>query len=217
MASYSVEKKISKTPNEFGKGHIAGVAGPEAANNAGAQASFIPMLSLGIPTTNVMALMIATLMIHGIQPGPQVISSNPNLFWALVVSMWLGNFILVLLNLPLVGIWVRILMIPKILLFAVILVGAIIGIYSINNNWFDVWLLLPFAIFGYVCKKLDLEPAPLAMGFIIGLMFEEHLRRSLMISQGDWMFFLDKPISAIFLALAGTLVFVSLFFKLRKK
>jgi len=217
LASYSVEKKLSRDPENFGKGKVAGVAGPEAANNAGAQTSFIPMLSLGIPTTAVMALMIAALMIHGIQPGPQIISSNPDLFWALIVSMWIGNAILVVLNLPLVGVWVSVLKIPKILLFSLISIACVYGVYSINNNWFDVWLLIPFAIFGYASKRLDLEPAPLAMGFVIGLMFEEHLRRSLMISQGDWMFFLEKPISASFLALAMSLVIASMIFKLRRR
>lgn len=217
LASYAVEKKLSRDPENFGKGKVAGVAGPEAANNAGAQTSFIPMLSLGIPTTAVMALMIASLMIHGIQPGPQIISSNPDLFWGLVVSMWIGNAMLVILNLPLVGVWVSVLKIPRMLLFSLILVACIYGIHSINNNWFDVWLLLPFAIFGFVCKKLDLEPAPLAMGFVIGLMFEEYLRRSLMISRGDWMYFLDKPISATFLAIAAILVIASIVFKSRKR
>lgn len=217
LASYAVEKKLSRDPENFGKGKVAGVAGPEAANNAGAQTSFIPMLSLGIPTTAVMALMIASLMIHGIQPGPQIISSNPDLFWGLVVSMWVGNAMLVVLNLPLVGVWVSVLKIPRTLLFSLISIACVYGIHSINNNWFDVWLLLPFAIFGYVCKNLNLEPAPLAMGFVIGLMFEEYLRRSLMISRGDWMYFLDKPISATFLAIAAILIIASVVFKSRKR
>jgi TctA family transporter len=217
MTSYALEKTIAKNSKEFGNGKIAGLAGPEAANNAGAQASFIPMLSLGLPSSPVMALMLATLMIHGIQPGPQIITSNPDLFWGLIISMLVGNFLLVILNLPLIGIWVTILRIPPALLLLVILIGCVYGVYSIDNNWISVWLLIPFSIFGYVCKILDLEPTPLAMGFIVGLMFEEYLRRSLTISEGDWMFFLSQPISAGFIGIAVILVVSSTVFKLRKR
>jgi len=215
FGSYALEKKLAKDPENFGKGKIAGVAGPEAANNAGAQTSFIPMLSIGIPTTAVMTLMIASLMIYGIQPGPQVISSNPNLFWGLIVSMWVGNLMLVILNLPLIGVWVSILRIPKILLYAAILVACIIGIYTTNNNWFEVWLLIPFTLLGYIFKRLDCEPAPLAMGFVIGIMFEDHLRRALQISRGDWFYFLDKPISLGLLIITATLVLASIYVKSR--
>lgn len=217
FASYAIEKKLSRSPVPFGQGNVAGVAGPEAANNAGAQTSFIPMLSLGIPTTAVMTLMIASLMIYGIQPGPQIITSNPNLFWGLIVSMWMGNAMLVILNLPLIGIWVSVLKIPKLILYSLILSVCIYGIYALNSNWFDVWLLVPFAIFGYICKRLDLEVAPLAMGFVIGLMFEEHLRRALMITRGDWMFFIEKPISLTFLVVCATLVIGSSIFKSRRQ
>jgi TctA family transporter len=215
FGSYALEKKIAKDPENFGKGKIAGIAGPEAANNAGAQTSFIPMLSLGIPTTAVMTLMIASLMIYGIQPGPQVISSNPDLFWGLIVSMWIGNLMLVILNLPLIGIWVSVLRIPKLLLYSFILILCIIGIYSASNNWFEVWLLIPFTLMGYIFKRLGCEPAPLAMGFVIGIMFEDHLRRALQISRGDWFYFLDKPISLGLLIITATIVVTSIYIKSR--
>ena len=217
VASYVVEKKISKNPQEFGKGAPAGVAGPEAANNAGAQASFIPMLSLGLPTTAVMAVMIAALMIQNIQPGPQVISSNPGLFWGLIVSMWIGNFFLVLLNLPLVGVWVRVLAIPRWVLYPAIVFFCFWGTYSVNNSWFDVTLLIPIALIGYLLKVLECEAAPLAMGFIVGGFFEEQLRRALALSQGDWHIFIQSPLSLCFLSAAVIIVSLSVYFKLRRK
>ncbi|MGA1301778.1 MAG: tripartite tricarboxylate transporter permease, partial [Burkholderiaceae bacterium] len=170
FASYAIEKKISKHPEEFGKGAIEGVAGPESANNAGAQTSFIPMLTLGIPTTPVMALMIAAMMIHNIQPGPQVMTSNPSLFWGLIVSMWVGNFFLVILNLPLIGMWIKLLQVPYRLLYPAILLFCCIGAYSLNNNVWDVMMIIPFAILGYYFKKWKCEPAPLLLGFILGEM-----------------------------------------------
>ncbi|MGA1229048.1 MAG: tripartite tricarboxylate transporter permease, partial [Burkholderiaceae bacterium] len=175
FASYAIEKKISKHPEEFGKGAIEGVAGPESANNAGAQTSFIPMLTLGIPTTPVMALMIAAMMIHNIQPGPQVMTSNPSLFWGLIVSMWVGNFFLVILNLPLIGMWIKLLQVPYRLLYPAILLFCCIGAYSLNNNVWDVMMIIPFAILGYYFKKWKCEPAPLLLGFILGEMMEEYL------------------------------------------
>ncbi|MCX7272611.1 MAG: tripartite tricarboxylate transporter permease [Burkholderiales bacterium] len=184
------------------KGAIEGVAGPEAANNAGAQASFIPMLTLGIPTTPVLALMVAAMMIHNIQPGPQVMTSNPNLFWGLIVSMWIGNFMLVILNLPLIGIWIKLLTVPYRVLFPAILLFCCIGAYSLNNNVFDVFMTIPFAILGYVFKKLECEPAPLLLGFVLGKLMEEYLRRAMTISRGDWMVFLTRPLSASLLAVA---------------
>ncbi|NCX02134.1 MAG: tripartite tricarboxylate transporter permease [Betaproteobacteria bacterium] len=161
FSAYALEKKLSKTPERFGKGAIEGVAGPEAANNAGAQTSFIPMLTLGIPTTPVMALMVAAMMIHNIQPGPQVMTSNPTLFWGLIASMWVGNLLLVILNLPLIGLWIKLLSVPYRVLFPAILLFCCIGAYSINNNVFDVFMTIPFAILGYLFKKFDCEPAPL--------------------------------------------------------
>jgi TctA family transporter len=213
LASYVMEKRLSKNPKQFGHGAVAGIAGPEAANNASAQTSFIPMLSLGIPTTAVMALMIASLMMFGIQPGPRTISLNPELFWGLVASMWLGNFMLVILNLPLVGVWVSILKIPRPLLFSLITIGCVYGIYYINNNWFDVFLLIPLTIAGYIFKKLDCDPSPLIMGFVIGAMFEEYLRRALQIAQGNWAIFIDRPISLTFLLITVVLVTSGIIFK----
>ena len=208
FSAYAVEKKIAKDPSQFGKGEIRGVAAPEAANNAGAQTSFIPMLTLGIPTTPVMALMVAAMMIHNIQPGPQVMSSNPKLFWGLIVSMWIGNLFLVLLNLPLVGIWVRLLSVPYKVLYPAILLFCCIGAYSINNNVFDVFMTIPFAILGYVFKKLDCEPAPMLLGFVLGKLMEEYLRRAMTISRGDWSVFVTRPLSATLLAIAAVLLVI---------
>ena len=209
FATYAMEKKLSKHPEEFGKGAIRGVAGPEAANNAGAQTSFIPMLTLGIPTTPVMALMVAAMMIHNIQPGPQVMSSNPTLFWGLIASMWIGNLMLVVLNLPMIGVWIKLLTVPYRVLYPAILLFCCIGAYSINNNVFDVFMTVPFAILGYVFKKLDCEPAPLLLGFVLGKLMEEYLRRALTISRGDWSVFLTRPLSlGLLLAAAALLVIV---------
>jgi TctA family transporter len=202
FSSYALEKKISKTPERFGKGAIEGVAGPESANNAGAQTSFIPMLTLGIPTTPVMALMVAAMMIHNIQPGPQVMSSNPALFWGLIASMWIGNLMLVVLNLPLIGIWIKLLSVPYRVLFPAILLFCCVGAYSINNNVFDVFMTIPFAILGYLFKKFDCEPAPLLLGFVLGKLMEEFLRRAMTISRGDATVFFTRPLSASLLVLA---------------
>ncbi len=206
FTSYALEKKLSRTPERFGKGAIEGVAGPESANNAGAQTSFIPMLTLGIPTTPTMALMIAAMMIHNIQPGPQVMTSNPTLFWGLITSMWIGNLMLVILNLPLIGIWIRLLTVPYRLLYPAILMFCCIGAYSINNNVFDVYVTLPFAILGYVFRKLDCEPAPLLLGLVLGSLMEEYLRRAMTISRGDWSVFVTRPLSATLLAVAVALL-----------
>lgn len=210
FSAYALEKKISRTPERFGKGAIEGVAGPEAANNAGAQTSFIPMLTLGIPTTPVMALMVAAMMIHNIQPGPQVMTSNPTLFWGLIASMWVGNLLLVILNLPLIGIWIKLLTVPYRVLFPAILLFCCIGAYSINNNVFDVFMTIPFAILGYVFKKLDCEAAPLLLGFVLGKLMEEYLRRALTISRGDPTVFFTRPLSATLLALAAVLLLLVL-------
>ncbi|MFO1196371.1 MAG: tripartite tricarboxylate transporter permease [Burkholderiaceae bacterium] len=208
FSTYAMEKKLSKNPGEFGKGAIEGVAGPEAANNAGAQTSFIPMLTLGIPTTPVLALMVAAMMIHNIQPGPQVMTSNPKLFWGLIASMWIGNLFLVVLNLPLIGVWIKLLTVPYRVLYPAILVFCCIGAYSLNNNVFDVFMTVPFAILGYIFKKLECEPAPLLLGFVLGKLMEEYLRRAMTISRGDPMVFVTRPLSATLLGLAAVMLVI---------
>jgi putative tricarboxylic transport membrane protein len=210
FASYSVEKKMPGREDElpFGQGNIRGVAGPESANNAGAQTSFIPMLTLGIPPNPVMALMIGAMMIKGIQPGPQVMSSNPELFWGLIASMWVGNAMLVVLNLPLIGIWVRLLTVPYRILFPAIMAFCCIGLYTLNNNTFDVYMAAGFGVAGYLFHKLGCEPAPLLLGFILGPMMEENLRRALLISRGDWGTFVTKPLSASLLLAALLMIVV---------
>jgi len=208
FAAYTVEKKIAKDPSEFGKGAVAGVAGPESANNAGAQTSFIPMLTLGIPPNAVMALMIGAMTIHNIQPGPQVMSSNPALFWGLIASMWIGNLMLVILNLPLIGLWVQLLKVPYRWLYPAILVFCCIGVYSINNNTFDVYMTAAFGVVGYVFYKLKCEPAPLLLGFILGPMMEENLRRAMLLSRGDPMTFVTRPLSLTLLLMAAALLVI---------
>jgi TctA family transporter len=212
FASYTVEKKLARGANPpFGQGNIRGVAGPESANNAGAQTSFIPMLTLGIPPNAVMALMIGAMTIHNIQPGPQVMTSNPALFWGLIASMWIGNLMLVILNLPLIGVWVQLLKVPYRLLYPMILVFCCIGVYSINNNTFDVYMTAAFGIVGYLFYKLRCEPAPLILGFILGPMMEENLRRAMLLSRGDWMTFFTRPLSlALLLAAVALVVIVTL-------
>jgi putative tricarboxylic transport membrane protein len=210
FTAYSVEKKLSKTPEKFGTGMIEGVAAPESANNAGAQTSFIPMLTLGIPSSPVMALMIGALIIQGIQPGPTVVTSQPALFWGIIVSMWIGNVFLVILNLPLIGIWVRMISVPYHLLYPVILVLCAIGVFSLNNSAFDVYLMALFGLLGYVFAKLECEPAPMLLGFLLGPMMEEYLRRAMLLSRGDPMTFLTRPISATMLALAVVALFLVL-------
>ena len=211
FASYSLEKRLARDRSRFGKGAIEGVAGPESANNAGAQTSFIPMLTLGVPPNPVMALMIGALTIKGIQPGPQVMTSNPSLFWGLIASMWVGNLMLVVLNLPLVGLWVRLLSVPYRLLFPAIVAFCCIGLYTLANDTFDVYTGALFALVGYAFHKLRCESAPLLLGFILGPMMEEHLRRALLLSRGDWLTFVARPLSAgLLLAAAALLVLVLL-------
>ncbi|MBB3772814.1 TctA family transporter [Angulomicrobium tetraedrale] len=217
FAAYSIEKKISRHPEQFGRGAIEGVAAPESANNAGAQTSFIPMLTLGIPSNPVMALMIGALIIQGIVPGPNVVNEQPSLFWGIVVSMWLGNLMLVVLNLPMIGIWVRLLTVPYHILFPLIVGFCCIGVYSVNNNSIDVFTMAVFGLVGYVLVKLDCEPAPLLLGFIIGPMLEEYLRRAMLISRGDPTVFFTRPISATMLALAILALVVVLLPSVRKK
>lgn len=201
FAAYAIEKKVSKRGAEFGTGAIEGVAAPESANNAGAQTSFIPMLTLGIPSNPVMALMIGAMIIQGIQPGPSVITEQPALFWGIVVSMWIGNFFLVVLNLPMIGMWVRMVSVPYHYLFPAILVFCGVGVFSLNNTEFDIYLMALFGLLGYIFVKLDCEPAPMLLAFILGPMMEEYLRRALLLSRGDPMIFLDRPISATLLGL----------------
>jgi putative tricarboxylic transport membrane protein len=206
FASYAVEKKVSKHPETFGKGNIRGVAGPESANNAGAQTSFIPMLTLGIPGNPVMALMIGAMMIQGIAPGPQVITEHPALFWGVIASMWVGNLMLVILNLPLIGLWIKLLTVPYRMLYPAILMFCCVGVYSINNSSYEVLLMAVFALLGYVWTKLDCEPAPLILGFILGPLMEENLRRAMLLSRGDPSTFVTQPISAALLVMAALLL-----------
>ncbi len=202
FAAYSIEKKVSKNRAQFGKGAIEGVAAPESANNAGAQTSFIPMLTLGIPSNPVMALMVGAMIIQGIQPGPSVITEQPALFWGIVVSMWIGNLFLLILNLPLIGLWVRMIMVPYRLLYPAILVFCAIGVFSLRNSQFDVYVMALFGILGYVFSKLGCEPAPMLLAFILGPLMEEFLRRAMLLSRGDPLVFIQRPISATLLAIA---------------
>jgi len=206
FASYAVEKKVSKEPEKFGTGVIEGVAAPESANNAGAQSSFIPLLTLGIPENAVMALMVGAMTIHNIQPGPQVMTSNPSLFWGLIASMWIGNLMLVVLNLPLIGIWIKLLQVPYRLLYPAILLFCAIGVYSTNNTSFDVMQTAAFGLLGVIFVKLECEPAPLLLGFVLGPMMEENLRRALLLSRGDPSVFVTRPLSLVMLLLAVGLI-----------
>ena len=206
FAAYTIEKKISRTPERFGQGAIQGVAAPESANNAGAQTSFIPLLALGIPPNAVMALMVGAMTVHGIVPGPQVMTDQPDLFWGMVASMWLGNLMLVVINLPLVGLWVRLLTVPYRLLFPAILLFCCIGVYAVNTSWFDVALAAGFGFAGYVFARLQCEAAPLLLCFVLAPLLEENLGRALLLSQGDMMVFLSRPISATMLAATAILL-----------
>ncbi len=206
FSAYALEKKVSSKPEEFGHGALAGLAGPESANNAAAQTSFIPMLTLGIPSNPVMALMIGALIMQGIQPGPSVIHEQPMLFWAIVISMWIGNVMLLVLNLPLIGIWVRMISVRYSLLFPAILVFCAVGVFSINKSLFDVYLMVGFGVAGYMLRRLDCEPAPLLLGFILGPMMEEYLRRAMLLAKGDPTVFLTHPISAVMLLIAAILL-----------
>ena len=207
FSSYMVEKKVARDPSRFGKGAIEGVAGPEAANNADAQCKFIPMLTLGIPASGTMALMLGALMIHGIAPGPTVMTQRPDLFWGLIASMWVGNLMLVVLNLPLIGLWVSVLKVPYRLLFPAIMVFSAIGIFSLNNSPFELYLTAGFGVVGLLWMKLDCSPAPMLLGFVLGPMLEENLRRALVISRGDPMVFVTRPISLGFV-IATVLILV---------
>jgi TctA family transporter len=219
FAAYTIEKKTKLKPGEvpFGQGNIRGVASPEAANNAGSQTSFIPLLTLGIPPNAVMALMVGAMTIHNIQPGPQVMTSNPELFWGLIASMWIGNLMLVILNLPLIGLWVKLLTVPYRWLFPAIVLFCAVGVYSTNNNSFDIWMVALFGLIGYMFIKLGCEPAPLLLGLILGPMMEEYLRRAMLISRGDWSVFVTRPISASLLAAAAVLLVIVLLPSIKKK
>ncbi|MGL4290356.1 MAG: tripartite tricarboxylate transporter permease [Phreatobacter sp.] len=217
FAAYAVEKKVSATPERFGKGAIEGVAAPEAANNAGAQTSFIPLLTLGIPGNAIMALMVGAMMIHGIQPGPQVMTAQPALFWGVIASMWLGNLMLIVLNLPLIGLWVSLLRVPYRILFPAIVLFCCIGTFSVSNSIFDIALMLLFAIAGVFFIKVGAEPAPFILGFILGPLMEENFRRAMNLSRGNVMVFLERPISAVLLAATLILLVVLILPTVRAK
>ena len=217
FSSYMVEKKVSRDPSRFGHGAIEGVAGPESANNADAQCKFIPMLTLGIPASGVMALMLGALMIHGIAPGPTVMTEKPDLFWGLIVSMWIGNLMLVILNLPLIGLWVSLLKVPYRLLFPAIMVFSSIGIYSLNNSPFELYLTAIFGLLGFMWMKFECSPAPMLLGFVLGPMMEENLRRAMLLSRGDPMVFLTEPISLAFIIATVLIVVVMTAPALRKR
>jgi TctA family transporter len=217
FGSYMMERRLSKYKHEFGTGAIEGVAGPESANNAASQTSFIPLLTLGIPGNAVMALMVGALIIQGIQPGPRMVEAQPDLFWGLIASMWVGNLMLLIINLPLIGMWVKLLQVPYKFMYPAILTFCAIGVYSLNNNVFDVYQMLTFGIFGYLCSKLRMEPAPLLIGFVLGPMMEEHLRRAMLLSRGDAMVFFERPISATLLGIGFIALATMLLPGLRRK
>jgi TctA family transporter len=217
FASYTVEKRVAKRPEEFGQGAIEGVAGPESANNAGAQTSFIPLLTLGIPANPVMALMIGAMIIQGIVPGPNVATEQPALFWGLIASMWVGNLLLVILNLPLIGLWVKLLTVPYYILFPIILAFCSIGVYSVRGNPYDLYSVAFFGLVGYVLVKLRCEPAPLLLGFVLGPLLEENLRRALIISRGNASVFVTRPISGALLLIAVVVLVVVLLPAIRRK
>jgi putative tricarboxylic transport membrane protein len=217
FASYTMEKRLSDRPQDFGQGAIAGVAGPESANNAGAQTSFIPLLTLGIPANPVMALMVGAMIIQGIVPGPNVATEQPALFWGIIASMWIGNLMLVVLNLPLIGLWVRLLKVPYHVLFPIIMAFCSIGVYSVNSNVYDLFAVAFFGLLGYALIKLRCEPAPLLLGFVLGPMLEENLRRAMILGRGDPSIFVTRPISAVLLALTVGVLVVVLLPSIRKK
>ncbi|MBO0763553.1 MAG: tripartite tricarboxylate transporter permease [Hyphomicrobiaceae bacterium] len=216
FASYTLEKKLAEDPSRFGRGAIEGVAGPESANNAGAQTAFIPLLTLGIPPNAVMALMVGAMTIHGIVPGPQIMTKQPNLFWGMIASMWIGNLMLLVINLPLIGLWVRLLKVPYRLLFPSIILMCCIGIYSVNNSPTDVIMTAGFGLFGYAVSKYGFEPAPLLLAFVLGRLMEEKLRQALVISRGSFWTFVDRPLSAGLLLLSLVLVTIAILPSIRR-
>lgn len=216
FASYTLEKRLAKQPQRFGRGAIEGVAGPESANNAGAQTAFIPLLTLGIPPNAVMALMVGAMTIHGIIPGPLVMSKSPDLFWGMIVSMWLGNLMLLIINLPMIGMWVRLLKVPYRLMFPSILIFCCIGMYSINNSGEDVVLTAFFGLFGYAIYKFGFEPAPMLLGFVLGKLMEEKLRQAMILARGNLMTFVERPVSAVLLVLAVIIIVIAVLPAVRK-
>jgi putative tricarboxylic transport membrane protein len=204
--SYALEKRISRTPEKFGKGAIAGVAGPEAANNAAAGSGFIPLLTLGIPPNVVMALLLGAFIVHNVQPGRLLMTQNPGLFWGIVASMYIGNLMLLVLNLPLIGLWVQVLKVPYRFLFPLILLFCIIGVYSIGSSIFDIYVMIAFGVLGYLMRKLGYEPAPLVLAFVLGPMMENNLRKALILSDGSFRIFFERPISLACLAIALALL-----------
>lgn len=217
FVSYAVEKKISKRPEKFGKGAIEGVAGPESANNSATSGAFIPLFTLGIPANAVMALLLGALMIHGLQPGPLLVKEHPEIFWGTIMSMYIGNIMLLILNLPLIGLWVKLLKVPYRILFPLILFFCLVGSYSINNSTFDMVTMLIFGIGGYLFKKSKYEPAPLVLAFILGPMVENSFRQALITSRGDFSIFLTRPISALSLFIASLILLSSVFLKRRSE
>jgi putative tricarboxylic transport membrane protein len=217
LSSYMVEKKVADDPSRFGRGAIEGVAGPEAANNADAQCKFIPMLTLGLPASGVMALMLGALTIQGIQPGPTVMTQKPDLFWGLIASMWIGNAMLVILNLPLIGLWVKLLQVPYRLLFPAIMAFSAIGIYSVNNSAFEIYLTALFGVIGFICMRLGFNLAPMLLGFVLGPMMEENLRRAMLMSGGDASVFIRRPISAAFIVATIVILIVMVLPAIRKR
>ncbi len=217
FASYTIEKKVARDPSRFGRGAIEGVAGPESANNAAAQTSFIPLLTLGFPSNAIMALMMGAMIIHGIEPGSSVMTKRPDLFWGMIASMWIGNLMLLVINLPLIGIWVRLLSMPYRLMYPAILLFCLIGVYATNSSPGQIVITGIFAVFGYVMFRLGCEPAPLVLGFILGPLMEENLRRSLVLARGDWSIFVTRPISASLLLLTLVVIGLIVFPQLRKK
>lgn len=215
--AYALEKRTSKTPERFGRGAIEGIMAPESANNASDQASFIPTMTLGIPGSVTMALIIGALMIHGIQPGPQMLTEQPEMFWGLVMSFWIGNIVLVILNVPMIGLWVRVLTIPYHVLYPAIVMFICIGTYAVNNNVFDVYAVLVFGIAGYILRVLGFEPAPLLLGYVLGPMLEENFRRAMLLSRGSLQTFIERPISMWVLLLTVFLLAWGMWSSLRQR
>src|SRR5712672_4721830 len=207
--SYALEKRISKTPEEFGRGAVAGVAGPESANNSASTGAFVPMLALGLPTGPVTAVLMAALLIHGVPPGPQLVTEHPQVFWGFVASMYVGNLMLLALNLPLVGIFVNVLRIPYAYLYPLVIMFCVIGVYAVNNSIVDVWIMLIMGVLGYFLRKFSLDPAPLVLGLVISPTFEMSLRQSLIMSNGNWTIFFQRPIAAGLLAVSAGLLILS--------
>jgi putative tricarboxylic transport membrane protein len=215
--SYAVERKLSKHPEEFGQGAVAGVAGPESANNAASTGAFVPMLALGLPTGPVTAVLMAALLIHGIPPGPTLVNDHPDVFWGFVASMYVGNVMLLALNLPLVGLFVNVLRIPYAYLYPLVIMFCIVGVYVVNSSVVDVWIMLGMGVLGYLLRKLGLDPAPLVLGLVISPIFEMSLRQSLIMSDGNWTIFFTRPIALVLLLVAVTLLALSGLSLLRKR